>query len=339
MKCSFCGGLEPGKQLPQGWKVSGPLIVCRECQLQRYRARTITMAVVEPLGAEPQDFTAALEKAWNQTPPLHIQNGAWQLVITAGRRLVRMSIGNRWWALPLRGPKWSRGRRITYESIASGKAVTGELLVYRRSTFGMRGENGRSTLKRPPPGIVCKTVAWLPREQQEATRHQSVLSPRNTQLDPGIRKQNIQEIEIGILREAIRANWVSFPSQVPVFPSCGQRDLQPKLVQLYFVLGWKCASIASRYRLPPTQVRQVLSAWRCRAASAGYIQHIPAAFPAADSSCCSSDFDCAIQPEHGPSDARLANLGDDRGDPFKSVHGLIHTEGQSLPFRMNRKIL
>jgi hypothetical protein len=336
VKCSFCECIEPGEQLPQGWKACGAVVVCQECGRQRYRPRSIQMALVEPIGAKTRDFNLALDKAWNQRAPLHIRDGKWQLAIAAGRRLVRVSIGNRWWTLPLKSSKWSRGRRVTYDSIVSGKAATGELVLYLRLPSGRSGETQRASDQWLAAQAVCKTVAWLPRQDpDDKAGHQGVLAPRRDRLDPSVRNRNLQELEIGLLREAIRANWVSFPSQVPVFPSCGLRAMQPKLVQLYFVLGWKCAHIASRYGLPATQVRQVLNAWRCRAANAGYIQHIPAAFPTAADSCSTSGLDCAIQPERAPSDARRANPGDNRGDPFKSVHGLIQTE---LPFRVNRKL-
>jgi hypothetical protein len=96
-----------------------------------------------------------------------------------------------------------------------------------------------------------------------------------SQLDPGIRRQSIGEIDIDKLRTAIRANWVSFPSQVPTFPTCGRTDVQRRLIQLYFLLGWRCSDIAARYGLLQGQVRAILITWKWRAANAGYIQHIP----------------------------------------------------------------
>ena len=82
---------------------------------------------------------------------------------------------------------------------------------------------------------------------------------------------------IAELREAIRANWVSFPSQVPAFPTHYRPDVQQKIVQLYFVLGWSCKGIASRYGHTHQWVRQVLNTWKRRAADMGYIQPIPPA--------------------------------------------------------------
>ena len=79
------------------------------------------------------------------------------------------------------------------------------------------------------------------------------------------------------LREAVRANHVSFPSPVPTFKRHDRPDLQWKLVQLYFVFGWSCESIARRYGLIHQRVRQILKIWKQRAVEMGYIQYIPPA--------------------------------------------------------------
>jgi len=150
-------------------------------------------------------------------------------------------------ALRLNGANCPHRRRIAYEGIASGQAVAGELLLDRNSR-----------VLRSRSGIVCKIVAWLPRASQARAR-----------------QQNIEEMDIGRVRAAIRANRASFPSQVPAFPSCGQPELQHKLVQLFFVRGWNCGVIAARYGLTGRRVRSILNAWKWRAANAGYIQHIP----------------------------------------------------------------
>jgi two-component system KDP operon response regulator KdpE len=84
-------------------------------------------------------------------------------------------------------------------------------------------------------------------------------------------------LRIDGLRDAIRANWVSFPSQVPTFERHDRPDLQRKLVQLYFVLGWNCENIATRYGLIHQRVRQILTTWKRRALEMGYIQYIPPA--------------------------------------------------------------
>jgi hypothetical protein len=87
----------------------------------------------------------------------------------------------------------------------------------------------------------------------------------------------LYEMRIDNLRKSIRKNQVSFPSQVPTFPKHDRPDLQQKLAQLYFVLGWSGPKIAARYGLSRLRVQQILSTWKRRAVEAGYIQCIPSA--------------------------------------------------------------
>lgn len=87
----------------------------------------------------------------------------------------------------------------------------------------------------------------------------------------------IENLRIDRLREAIHANRISFPSQVPVFSKHDRPDLQRKVVQLYFVLGWSCTDIARRHGVLRQRVQQILNTWKQRAAQTGYIQHIPPA--------------------------------------------------------------
>jgi len=231
------------------------------------------MPAGEPIGVQSEEFSVALERARSPSGPLHIPDREWELTTTEGSAIARVWIGNRWFELPLRCENWSRGRRDAYRRIASGEAVSGDLLVYSRS--GTEALNGN---RRSPPGILCKAMAWLPREQQkDRARQRSVLRAGVRRPDPSIRNQDIREIDINNLRKAIRANWVSFPSQVPTFPSCRRPDLEAKVVQLYFVMGWNCVDIAARYGTGYQQVRCILNGWKCRATNAGYIQHIPPA--------------------------------------------------------------
>ena len=74
------------------------------------------------------------------------------------------------------------------------------------------------------------------------------------------------------LRAAIRRNLVSFPSQIPPFMKRG--ETQERIVQLYFVRGWRMKLIGERYGLSKSAVRKLLSEWRVRAIAAGYIQDI-----------------------------------------------------------------
>jgi hypothetical protein len=87
--------------------------------------------------------------------------------------------------------------------------------------------------------------------------------------------QDLVGLRLDELRIAIRSNQVTFPSQVPTFPKRDRADLQWRLVQLYFVLGWNCESIGAKYGLRHRRVRQILSVWKRRAIALGYIQSIP----------------------------------------------------------------
>lgn len=76
------------------------------------------------------------------------------------------------------------------------------------------------------------------------------------------------------LREAIRSNSVSFPSQTPCFASDTGRGLHWRIAQLYFVSGWSVRRISLRHRLSKQMVRNILSQWRLRAVAAGFVQEI-----------------------------------------------------------------
>jgi hypothetical protein len=98
----------------------------------------------------------------------------------------------------------------------------------------------------------------------------------------GVRRSQAEEpkiecLRLDRLRQGIRSNRISFPAQVPIFEKHDRPDLQRKIVQLYFVLGWSCSSIALRYGLIRQRVQQILTTWKRRAAEMGYVQHIPPA--------------------------------------------------------------
>jgi hypothetical protein len=93
----------------------------------------------------------------------------------------------------------------------------------------------------------------------------------------GTPEPNLQQLTLEQMRAAIRSNQVSFPSQVPTFARHDRPDLQRKLVQLYFVLGWSCGTIGARYGLIRQRVQQILNTWKRRAVEMGYIQTIPGA--------------------------------------------------------------
>lgn len=97
---------------------------------------------------------------------------------------------------------------------------------------------------------------------------------------PPLDQVKLDSLRIDQLRLAIRSNLVSFASQVPTFERHDRPDLQWKLVQLYFVMGWSCEAIGERYGLIHQRVRQILKTWKQRAVEMGFIQYIPpAAYP------------------------------------------------------------
>jgi hypothetical protein len=58
-----------------------------------------------------------------------------------------------------------------------------------------------------------------------------------------ISEKQLSRMRIDAIRKAVHNNLLSFPSQVPTFPKHTRPDLQRKLVQLYFVLGWNSPAI------------------------------------------------------------------------------------------------
>ncbi len=85
----------------------------------------------------------------------------------------------------------------------------------------------------------------------------------------------LESVRLDLLQSAIRANEVSFPSQVPVFVRHAPPDLQCRVVQLYFIHGWSCGKIAKRYGFVRNYIWGVVNEWRRHAVSLGYIQVIP----------------------------------------------------------------
>jgi hypothetical protein len=92
---------------------------------------------------------------------------------------------------------------------------------------------------------------------------------------PALDDTRLKDLSLDQLRQAIRINGVSFPSPVPTFERHDRPDLQWRIVQLYFVLGWSCACIAERYGLLRQRVCQILNTWKRRAVEMGYVQCIP----------------------------------------------------------------
>jgi len=159
MTCSSCGRRRVVEELSQGWKTCHGLVLCRRCRRQRYRLRSLTLTVAESAGDQWREFRAALDAALGQKQELSIHDPAWKLTNERGRPAIRVSVADRWWTLLLRSARWPKGRRTDFARIASGNAIPGELLLSRRL----------SSDSHMPAGLVCRTVAWLPRESQLKT--------------------------------------------------------------------------------------------------------------------------------------------------------------------------
>ncbi len=94
---------------------------------------------------------------------------------------------------------------------------------------------------------------------------------------PQLDQARLHHLRADQLRTAVRCNLVTFPGQIPVFERHDRPDLQRRVVQLYFILGWSCETIAARYGMMRQRIGQVLSTWKKRALEMGYIQLIPPA--------------------------------------------------------------
>jgi hypothetical protein len=125
----------------------------------------------------------------------------------------------------------------------------------------------RPALRKPFVGRI--QPAPIPRATPE---HPALVRLRRSSSDA---EPQIDHWKLSRLREAVRTNRVSFPSQVPIFAKHDRPDLQRKMVQLYFVLGWNCVAIAGRYGMIRQRVQQILNTWKRRAVQMGYIQNIP----------------------------------------------------------------
>ena len=89
-----------------------------------------------------------------------------------------------------------------------------------------------------------------------------------------LQSMDISLIGNSALRVAIQRNLVSFPSQIPAIVKRPEDDTQQRIAYLYFARGWAVRNICARYGLSKTMVQRLVSEWRIRAVSAGYIQDI-----------------------------------------------------------------
>lgn len=259
VSCIYCHCRRHGRgeQLPDGWKVFGDAALCRRCRRWRYGLRSLTMAVIEPVGAAWRESGVELEESWIHATPRY---RVWTAGFVGGQPVVRVFIGDRWREMRLKRGAWSGGQRAAYDKIATGAAYA-EIFFHRAPDDDTQATN-----------IMCRMVAWLPREPVKDVL-QCVPPVRASQPVSGVFEVDLDlgKTDIRNLREAIRANRVSFPSQVPTFAESDRPDLQRKLAQLYFVLGRNSPDIGRRFDLAPGRVQKILSAWKHAAVKALYI--------------------------------------------------------------------
>lgn len=86
---------------------------------------------------------------------------------------------------------------------------------------------------------------------------------------------SIARERIASLRTEMRNHSLSFPARIPAFAREHRRDVQWRVVALYFVRGWSCDELGRRYALTPRRIRQLIREWVTRAETLGYLQRIP----------------------------------------------------------------
>jgi hypothetical protein len=214
MNCSFCRRRARGEQLPRAWKIFGRAVFCPQCRRRRYRLRSITMAVAEPIGAGWEELHSALENSCIHAA--HCE-GAWEASIEEGHPVVHVVIGDRPWKLRLKRAAWCSAKRVAYEAISSG-AAAGELFLYSGPT-GRNREGSGSDSQAHAEAICCRMVAWLPRKRIEDVL-QEPLPVRGSQFAQCI--PDLDETDIRSWRDGIGAKRVTLPSQLPMLPRQNQ---------------------------------------------------------------------------------------------------------------------
>ena len=143
-----------------GWSQSAAAIL--RAITQKYRARRFERIWLGETSLPNMRFP--------QPFPMH--NAAWKASYDdGGRPLVTVKLPMGQFVLRLRGGNEFRRQLTAFRQIVDGRAVQGELALYRqrvnsgdhRSGSQERDEGGQKFATR----IMCKMVAWLPRESQK----------------------------------------------------------------------------------------------------------------------------------------------------------------------------
>jgi hypothetical protein len=97
--------------------------------------------------------------------PLHTQ--LWRPTRVHKRPVVRVRIGDHWWALRLKGGPRCHRQVTAYAQILAGEAIAGELALYRRRAHDGPLVARPNGMQRTAYTVACKMVAWLPRTSQD----------------------------------------------------------------------------------------------------------------------------------------------------------------------------
>ncbi len=102
--------------------------------------------------------------------PLPVHNQSWRATTTDDRPVVRVRLGERWWALRLKGGPRFRRQLTGFRQMVSGEAVRGQLALYRRRAHEGRIADRPLGDQHVSYAVVCKMVVWLPRHAQDRLR-------------------------------------------------------------------------------------------------------------------------------------------------------------------------
>jgi hypothetical protein len=102
--------------------------------------------------------------------PVPVHNQSWRATITDDRPVVRVRLGERWWALRLKGGPRFRRQLTGFRQMVSGEAIRGQLALYRRRAHEGPIADRPLGDQHVSYAVVCKMAAWLPRHPQEGIR-------------------------------------------------------------------------------------------------------------------------------------------------------------------------
>jgi hypothetical protein len=112
---------------------------------------------------------AATLHSYRYPMPIPVHNQSWEARIIQERPVVRVRLGNRWWELRLKGGPRFRMQTMGYRQIVSGEAVRGELTLYRVREHAGKVSGRPNRAQSLKYGVMCKMVAWFPREKNEGS--------------------------------------------------------------------------------------------------------------------------------------------------------------------------